>query len=125
MCFLLSLRRFLLSAIAVFALSSSTAWAVLADAVEYYHSRLGHYFITASPSEAAILDNGSAIRGWVRTGQTFKVNTTSVAGLFPVCRFYSTSFGAKSSHFYTPFPCAAQAPAKSAFPGASDNALRL
>lgn len=46
------------------------------------------------------LDNG-VFRGWFRTGFSFNVHTSGTAGSAPVCRFFSTAFGPKSSHFYT------------------------
>jgi len=70
-------------------------------AVEYYHTAFDHYFITAIADEIAKLDNGTFV-GWTRTGKTFNVYPTLAAGLKTVCRFFSTSFNPKSSHFYTP-----------------------
>jgi hypothetical protein len=70
--------------------------------VEYYHASFGHYFITAASSEISALDAG-AFAGWARTGQTFKVFPLNAGGASNVCRFFSTSFAPKSSHFYTPF----------------------
>ena len=72
------------------------------DAIEYYHSGFGHYFITAFPDEAVAIDAG-AVQGWTRTGRSFKVYESNASGLNTVCRFFSTSFAPKSSHFYTPF----------------------
>ena len=74
-----------------------------AEAIEYFHAEFGHYFITAIADEVTLIDNG-AFKGWARTGRSFKVHTSAGAGLNPVCRFFSTAFGTKSSHFYTPFP---------------------
>lgn len=71
------------------------------NVVEYHHAWFDHYFITAVPVEIAKLDAGT-IDGWVRTGREFKAYTQAAVGLSPVCRFFSKSFGAKSSHFYTP-----------------------
>jgi hypothetical protein len=45
------------------------------------------------------LDNG-IFAGWSRTGTTFNVWTTGT-GLADVCRFFTTYFAPKSSHFYT------------------------
>jgi len=70
-------------------------------AVEYYHAGFDHYFITAITDEITKLDNGTFV-GWTRTGKTFNVYPTLAAGLKTVCRFFSTSFNPKSSHFYTP-----------------------
>ena len=41
--------------------------------------------------------------GWARTGLKFKAYPAGTAGSANVCRFFSTSFGERSSHFYTPF----------------------
>lgn len=72
-----------------------------AQVVEYFHASFGHYFITASPEEAAAIDAGN-VKGWTRTGETFKVFPLNAVDSFNVCRFFSTSFTPKSSHFYTP-----------------------
>jgi len=71
-------------------------------AVEYFHTGFQHYFMTTFPEEIALLDAGR-FEGWVRTGRTFKVWTTNQGNQTGVCRFFSTSFAPKSSHFYTPF----------------------
>ena len=42
-------------------------------AVEYYNPSLDHYFFTAEPAEAAMLDAGIIVPGWTRTGYDFKV----------------------------------------------------
>lgn len=81
---------------------AATSYGTTQDAVEYYHSGFGHYFITAFPDEVAAIDGG-AVQGWSRTGKTFKVYQYNATGLNTVCRFFSTSFSPKSSHFYTPF----------------------
>ncbi len=70
-------------------------------AVEYYHAGFDHYFMTAITGEITKLDNGTFV-GWTRTGRSFKVYPGSVAGINAVCRFFSTAFNPKSSHFYTP-----------------------
>ena len=77
---------------------ASPAGAAVVPAIEYYHAGFDHYFMTASAAEASILDAGTTIKGWARTGKTFSVDDTSGS---PVCRFFSTSFAPKSSHFYT------------------------
>ncbi len=69
-------------------------------AVEYYNATLAHYFITSSADEIAKLDAG-IIKGWQRTGESFKVYATQ-GDRAAVCRFFSTAFGDKSSHFYAP-----------------------
>ncbi|MFO1315549.1 MAG: choice-of-anchor D domain-containing protein [Burkholderiales bacterium] len=70
-------------------------------AVEYYHAGFDHYFMTYIQDEITKLDNGT-FKGWTRTGKSFKVYPSAAAGLNAVCRFFSTAFGEKSSHFYTP-----------------------
>jgi len=72
-------------------------------AIEYHHVAFDHYFLTIDPAEINALDTGF-FAGWTRTGYAFDVSANVGAGLLPVCRFFSTSFGIKSSHFYTPNP---------------------
>jgi hypothetical protein len=70
-----------------------------ATIVEYYNTALDHYFITWLTSEIAILDAGTQIRGWARTGQTFKTHPTAQGGSTPVCRYYIPP-GKGDSHFF-------------------------
>ncbi|MCC6194093.1 MAG: choice-of-anchor D domain-containing protein, partial [Burkholderiales bacterium] len=70
-------------------------------AIEYYHAGFDHYFVTASSAEIPKLDSG-AFAGWIRTGKQFNVYPSPSAGLRTACRFFSTAFGERSSHFYTP-----------------------
>ena len=72
-----------------------------ANAIEYYHAQFGHYFFTAIQDEISKLDSGF-FQGWTRTGRSFGVWAYDIGGTAAVCRFFSTSFGPKSSHFYTP-----------------------
>ena len=75
------------------------------QAVEYYYAAWNFYFETAFPTEIAALDAGAFGGVWKRTGQTFNVWPSQVnASASPTCRFFSTAFAPKSSHFYTPFP---------------------
>lgn len=69
------------------------------NVVEYYHAGFDHYFVTWLPAEIAILDAGVTIRGWTRTGRTFKAYATAQPGTSPVCRFYIPP-GYGDSHFY-------------------------
>ena len=71
--------------------------------VEYYHAGFDHYFVTGIPDEITKLDTGF-FAGWARTGQQFKAYAIvgKPAGTSNVCRFFSTAFGIRSSHFYTP-----------------------
>jgi uncharacterized repeat protein (TIGR02543 family) len=64
--------------------------------VEFHNATLDHYFVTADPNEAALIDNGGAGPGWVRTGLSFKPG-----GFVPVCRFYGSVVPGPNSHFYT------------------------
>ncbi len=75
------------------------------QAVEFYHAFFGHYFVTIQEDEIAALDTGVFV-GWARTGQTFNVFDLG-SGHADVCRFFTTAFAPKSSHFYTPlaFEC--------------------
>ena len=71
-------------------------------AIEYHHAAFDHYFMTAIPDEIAKLDSG-VFAGWTRTAASFNVYVGDQVGTSPVCRFFSTAFDPKSSHFYTPF----------------------
>jgi YVTN family beta-propeller protein len=75
------------------------------QAVEFYHAFFGHYFVTIQEDEIEALDTGVFV-GWARTGQTFNVFDLG-SGYADVCRFFTTAFPPKSSHFYTPlaFEC--------------------
>ena len=75
----------------------------LATAVEYHYAAWNFYFVTASPEEIAALDGGAFGGVWKRTGQSFDVWTEASAGAVPTCRFFSTAFGPKSTHFYMPY----------------------
>ena len=74
-----------------------------ANAIGYYHAQFNHYFFTADVDEIGKLDSGQ-FAGWARTGRNFGIWSDEIDGVSGVCRFFSTSFGPKSSHFYTPFP---------------------
>ena len=54
----------------------------------FYNAALDHYFITWVPDEIAKLDGGVVIKGWTRTGQSFRTYTTPQSGTSPVCRYY-------------------------------------
>jgi hypothetical protein len=71
-------------------------------AVEYYHAELDHYFISVDPDEINGLDT-HYFAGWDRTGRQFYVYPLGTAGLASTCRFFSTAFGPKTSHFYTAY----------------------
>jgi hypothetical protein len=68
-------------------------------AIEYYHAcirSLLRYEHRRRDREA----RQRHVRGWVRTGKQVNVYANGSAGTIPTCRFFSTSFGAQSSHFY-------------------------
>ena len=67
--------------------------------VEYYNRTLDHYFLTHVAAEIATLDAGTQIKGWVRTGLSFKVWPAAMVGSSPVCRYYIPP-GKGDSHFY-------------------------
>jgi hypothetical protein len=73
------------------------------DLIEYHHAAWDHYFITGIPDEIAKLDNGT-FSGWSRTGQKFKAYPVTSQQGAVVCRFFSTAFAPRSSHFYTLLP---------------------
>ena len=70
--------------------------------IEYFYPAFGHYFITSIADEINALDNG-AFPGWVRTGLQFNVYAVSRVDTSPVCRYFSTAFTPKSSHFHSAF----------------------
>jgi hypothetical protein len=76
----------------------------IAPAIEYYYAAWDFYFETAFPDEIAALDGGAFGGAWKRTGQTFNVWPQATGPASATCRFFSTAFAPKSSHFYTPFP---------------------
>lgn len=76
---------------------------------QYAHSSFGHYFMTADESELVALDS-HRFSGWEimestyvnRPGEFMRFGFwTAREGRIPVCRFLSTAFAPKSSHFYT------------------------
>jgi uncharacterized protein (DUF1800 family) len=74
-----------------------------ANVIEYFNAGLGHYFMTASPDEAAMLDAGTVVSGWTRTGVEFGAfaSASDRADAVPVCRFFGTPGRGPNSHFYT------------------------
>jgi hypothetical protein len=69
--------------------------------VEYYNETLAHYFITADPAEAAMLDAGALVPGWRRTGFDFKLHPAGAFSGLAACRFFGTPGLGPNSHFYT------------------------
>ena len=72
------------------------------EAIEFFHTTLGKYFLTADPAEQASVLSGGSGAGWALTGESFKYN-----GGTRVCRFVSAVSGDSASHFYTidPLEC--------------------
>lgn len=98
-------------AIAPFSMSPASAAFASTDApkanptvlaVEYYHADLDHYFISVEADEIQGLDT-HYFAGWERTGRQFFVFPLGTPGLASTCRFFSTAFGPKTSHFYTAY----------------------
>ena len=75
-----------------------------AQAVEFYYAAWNYYFLSSFPEEIALLDAAGPNGNWQRTGYTIKIWPQATSSSSPTCRFFSTSFAPKSSHFYTPFP---------------------
>lgn len=69
--------------------------------VEFYYAPLNYYFLTSRDYDKQLLDT---IMGWSRTGASFKVFTSSVAGTNGVSRYYFDQIArnqTRGSHFYT------------------------
>ena len=66
---------------------------------EFVNTITGHYFMTASDTEAAGIEAGAAGPGWQSTGYEFVAAPYDAA---PVCRFYAPA--PTNSHFYTADP---------------------
>jgi len=69
--------------------------------IEYYNASLNHFFITAFPDEAAMLDEGVQVPGWKRTGYAFKSWKSGTGPGNEACRFFGTPGRGPNSHFYT------------------------
>ncbi|MFC1689482.1 WD40/YVTN/BNR-like repeat-containing protein [Pseudomonadota bacterium] len=76
------------------------------EVVEFYHSNLNHYFITATEEEATAIDQGAAGAGWIRTGEKFLAWGLGGGGsdASDVCRFYGSINPGPNSHFYSVSP---------------------
>jgi hypothetical protein len=58
------------------------------DVAEFYNASLDHYFVTRVRDEIEKLDAGTAIKGWARTGKTFKTFIAPQPGSSSICRYY-------------------------------------
>jgi PKD repeat protein len=85
--------------------SGTTASPQQVQVVEYYHSGLDHYFVTADPTEISALD-AARFKGWARTGYEFTAYSgpLPVNGMNPVCRLYGRPQAGLDSHFYSAAP---------------------
>ena len=83
--------------------ASAPAHGGVVRAIELVHTESGHYFQTAYVPEAQSLLNG--LLNWDRlgaaTGQVHRVDDAPGPGLVPVCRFYTSAFAHKATHFFT------------------------
>jgi hypothetical protein len=71
--------------------------------VEFYNPEYDYFFMSSRQSDAAALD---ALRGWQRTGLSFRVESEASAGTAPLTRFFFPNVarsGTRGSHFYTLF----------------------
>lgn len=67
---------------------------------QLYHGGFDHWLLSADAGELEAVDNGQ-LYPWSRTGEAIVVETTPGPGLVPVCRFYTSAFAAKATHFFT------------------------
>jgi predicted dienelactone hydrolase len=75
--------------------------------VEFQNDALAHFFYTADPDEAAMLDAGVIVPGWRRTGFTFKAWDRFDFNGNVSCRFFTSRSGVYS-HFYSINPVECQ-----------------
>jgi hypothetical protein len=92
-----------LIALALTGLMSAATYAAEPDTevIEYYHPVLKHYFITASATDARVVDSGAAGKEWVRTGRSFSAwskRDNAPEDTAMVHRFYSPG---AISHFFS------------------------
>lgn len=71
------------------------------DVIEYYAAALNHYFMTADPAEAAMLDAGVIVPGWTRTGFQFKAWTLGAGVGIAACRFFGTPGIGPNTHVFS------------------------
>jgi Platelet-activating factor acetylhydrolase, isoform II/Repeat of unknown function (DUF5648) len=71
------------------------------DTIEFYNASLKHYFVTAEPAEAALLDAGVVVPGWSRTGFDFKSWTVASGVGVPACRFFGKPGVGPNTHVFT------------------------
>jgi len=83
--------------------ASAPAHGGVVRAIELVHTESGHYFQTAYIPEAEWLLSGllNWESFWATTGQVYRVDDAPGPGLAPVCRFYTSAFAHKATHFFT------------------------
>lgn len=67
--------------------------------IEFCNAAPDHDFITHVPADIALLDAGTAIRGWARTGRAFRADTTAQPSTSGICRSCIPP-GLGDSHFF-------------------------
>jgi len=67
--------------------------------VEFYNASLDHYFITWVPEEIAALDAGVSLKGWTRTGSSFRTFAGPPGEVTNICRIYLPPIHG-DSHFF-------------------------
>jgi hypothetical protein len=81
----------------------------VSEVYEYFHESFQHYFVTTLEDEKVAIEAG-IFGGWTRVapfpvytiGQRWAFfNASEGDGRVPLCRFFSSAFAPKSSHFYT------------------------
>ncbi|MEO8133243.1 MAG: hypothetical protein ABI831_04620 [Betaproteobacteria bacterium] len=80
----------------------------VAKVEEFFHPRLGHYFMTGNRAEGASLRENAAL-GWMPTGESFPAIgglpwSNASAQPRDVCRFYGSLNPGPNTHFYTGVP---------------------
>ena len=73
--------------------------------IEFHNADDGQYFLTADPTEQALLDGGAFGPAWSRTGASFNAYPMDAAdaSALPVCRFFGKPGIGPNSHFYTAY----------------------
>ncbi len=99
-----SCGRGIVNAEAAVAAAEAIAGASEVPVVEYFNAGFGHFFMTAAPDEIAGLDAGAYNGAFARTSAGFNAWDAPASGTQPVCRFFTTAFPPRSSHFYTADP---------------------
>lgn len=95
------MKRTTLAAALLLASTAGAAATPDTEAVEFFNTGTGKFFITASARDVTLIEQGAAGPGWVRTGRSFQAwssAATAPAGAAAVCRFYSNL---ANSHFFT------------------------